>query len=113
MAIPIFLTLCGLSVAFLVYVLVQLWREGHQWIAGAEPVTLFHRSRNPELAVLTHRIFLNAHGGTSVIPLHSQTQIPPGSAAPQRKSARILQMPARGQRRGERQGGASPRAGAR
>jgi hypothetical protein len=101
MAIDVFLILCGLSVAFLVYVLVQLWNEGRRRGAGAEPAMLFHRPWNPDLVVVTHPISLNAHGGISVIPLQPQTQTPETSAAQGRKNAQVLQMPARENRHGE------------
>jgi hypothetical protein len=102
MAIDVFLILCGLSVAFLVYVLVQFWREGHRRDSGAEPAMLFRLPWNPDLVVVTYPISLNAHGGISVIPLQPQTQTPENGAARGRKNARVLQMPARESRPGER-----------
>ena len=112
MAVQVFLTLCGLSVAFLVYVFVQLWREGHQSATGAEPVMLFHRSSNPDLVVVTHPISLNAHGGISVIPLQPQARVPTGQT-PERKNARVLEMPARERHCGERRGASGAKIKAR
>jgi hypothetical protein len=94
MAIPIFLILCGLSVGFLVYVLVQFWREEHRNPGGDGPVMVFSRSWNPNLVVVTHPISLSAHGGISVMPL--QTQAPARAHLQDRGKgkARVLAMPA-------------------
>lgn len=103
MAIPVFLTLCGLSVTFLVYVFIQFWREGHQSDTGAEPAMLFRLPVNPDLVVLTHPISLNAHGGISVIPLQPQDQVPEPKTNGG-NSARVLQMPGPARRHQERRG---------
>jgi hypothetical protein len=92
MALHVFLILCGLSISFLVYVLVQLWREGHQGGTGAEPA-MYRRPWNPDLVVLTHPISLNARGGISVIPLQLEAPIPEDSAKRSREKAQVLQMP--------------------
>ena|SRR5215469_15502665 len=113
MAIPIFLTLCGLSVTFLVYVLIQLWRDGRPRKTGAEPATLFHRSWNPDLVVVTHPISLHSHGGISVIPLQRQEQASKGETAKGHRNARVLQMPASERRHEGRRGAFNPKAKAR
>ena len=93
MAIHVFLSLCGLSVAFLVYVLVQFWREEHRNPGGDEPVMVFSRKWNPNLVVVTHPISLSAHGGISVIPLQPQSHVPATEKDCGGGEARVLEMP--------------------
>ena len=93
MAIHVFLTLCGLSVAFLVYVLVQFWREEHRNPGGDEPVMVFSRKWNPNLVVVTHPISLSAHGGISVMPLQPQSPVPAAEKVRGSGEARVLEMP--------------------
>ena len=93
MAIHVFLTLCGLSVTFLVYVLVQFWREEHRNPGGDEPVMVFSRKWNPNLVVVTHPISLSAYGGISVMPLQPQTPAPADQRDRVAGSARVLEMP--------------------
>ena len=69
MAIAIFVVLSGLGVIFLLYVLLNLWKEGHRsrrndWKYAAR----FERRDWPDAAVLTHAISHTARGGLSVIP---------------------------------------------
>jgi hypothetical protein len=69
MAMTIFLVLSGLSVAFMLYVLVNFWKEGHR-----QPGSSWKHSKEPgrrdwaEVVVVTHPISHAAHGGLSVIP---------------------------------------------
>lgn len=93
MAIPVFLTLCGLSVGFLVYVLSQFWREGHQ-PRGSSDTMVFSRPWNPNVIVVTHPISLSAHGGISVMPLQPQTPRKTSSQDADAPKVRVLQMPA-------------------
>jgi|HubBroStandDraft_2_1064218.scaffolds.fasta_scaffold70262_2 hypothetical protein len=94
MAIHVFLILCGLSVAFLVYVLVQFWRAEHRNPGGDEPVMVVSRRWNPNLVVVTHPISLSAHGGISVMPLQPQTPIRADQKDRVGDGARVLEMPA-------------------
>jgi hypothetical protein len=106
MAVPVFLTLCGLSIGFLVYVLIQFWREARRPQGNAEPAIVFSRSSSPNLIVVTRRLSLSAQGGISVMPLQPQTLLPAGSSANSgcraAGKARVLQMPVSGGREAQR-----------
>lgn len=96
MAIQAFLILCGLSVAFLVYVLAQFWSEGRRTRRGTEPVMAFGRPWNPNLIVVTHPFTLNAQGGISVMPpLQPQAPAQANERERNRNRGRVLQMPLR------------------
>ena len=82
MATTIFFMLIGLAVAFLLYVLANLWGEGRasrnvarQWRAD------LGRDGRPEVFVVTHPISTSAQGGLSVIPFRAlESVIPPQHA---------------------------------
>lgn len=69
---PIFLILNGLAVIFLLYVLVNFWKEGRR-----TKRTVTHRAadgerlRDFEPIIVTHPISQTAQGGLSVIPLRA------------------------------------------
>jgi hypothetical protein len=68
MAITIFLALNGLAVAFLLYVLVNFWNEGHRF--KSEPRgNAFRGDRRDwaQVAVITHPISPAAHGGLAAM----------------------------------------------
>ena len=113
MAIHVFLILCGLSVAFLVYVLVQFWRAEHRNPGGDEPVMVVSRRWNPNLVVVTHPISLSAHGGISVMPLQPQVTIRADQDDRAAGSARVLEMPASRRFDGQRQTALGSRTKAR
>ena len=113
MAIHVFLSLCGLSVAFLVYVLVQFWREEHRNPGGDEPVMVFSRKWNPNLVVVTHPISLSAHGRISVMPLQPQTPIRADQKDRVGDGARVLEMPSIRLSRAQRQPARGSRTKAR
>lgn len=113
MAIHVFLILCGLSVAFLVYVLVQFWRAEHRNPGGDEPVMVVSRRWNPSLVVVTHPISLSAHGGISVMPLQPQVSIPADRNDRVAGSVRVLEMPAGRRSHGQRQTAHGSRSKAR
>lgn len=112
MGVHIFLILCGLSVAFLVYVLAQFWREERRNPGGDEPVMVFSRRWNPNLVVVTHPISLSAHGGISVMPLQPQSLVPSREKDRSGK-ARVLEMPSNRQFQAQRQGTRGSRIKAR
>jgi hypothetical protein len=113
MAIHVFLTLCGLSVAFLVYVLVQFWKAERRSPCGDEPVMVGSHRWNPNLIVVTHPISLSAHGGISVMPLQLQTPVPADQGDRVAGSARVLEMPVSRRFHGQRQTARGPRSKAR
>lgn len=98
MSIPIFMALCGLSVAFLVYVLLKFWDEGHRSPSGSGRAITFGRPSNPNLIVVTHPVSLSAQGGISVMPLQPQTPGSTNNSVCKGKTtvgkARVLRMPA-------------------
>jgi hypothetical protein len=69
MAMMLFTLLNGLGVVFLVYVLVQFWKEGHR---SNEPdardrVIEFSVRDKPTVVVVTHPLSYSARGGLSVV----------------------------------------------
>jgi hypothetical protein len=69
MAMMLFTLLNGLGVVFLVYVLVQFWKEGHrsEQPDASGSVIEFSVERKPTVVVVTHPISNNAHSGLSVV----------------------------------------------
>ena len=93
-AMTIFLILNGLSVVFLVYVLLKFWREGRRMRRRARTVVGVGYPW-PTNVVVAHPVSPFAQGGLAVLPLravvpNSLTQNDPGS-----RSAKILQMSAK------------------
>ena len=68
-AMMIFAVLNGLGVVFLVYVLVQFWKEGHRPIKPAmrDRLVEFPVKDNPTVLVVTRPVSHCAHGGLSVV----------------------------------------------
>ena len=68
-AMMIFAVLNGLGVVFLVYVLVQFWKEGHRPIKPAmrDRLIEFPMKDSPTVLVVTHPVSHCAHGGLSVV----------------------------------------------
>jgi hypothetical protein len=82
MAMMLFTGLNGLGVVFLLYVLVQFWKEGHRSKnGGARQYAIeFSEENRPEVVVVTHRISgglqvepapvsHNGQAGLSVVPM--------------------------------------------
>jgi len=69
MAMMLFTLLNGLGVVFLMYALVQFWKEGHrsEQPDARERVIEFSVKDKPTVVVVTHPISLSAHSGLSVI----------------------------------------------
>ena len=69
MAMMIFAVLNGLGVVFLVYALVQFWKEGHRPIKPAmrDRLIEFPVKDSPTVLVVTHPVSHCAHGGLSVV----------------------------------------------
>jgi hypothetical protein len=73
MAMTIFFLLNGLGVVFLLYVLANFWKEGHQSKNNARShATEFGRRDWSDVIVVTYPISHNAHGGLSVIPFRER-----------------------------------------
>lgn len=70
----IFTVLCGLGVVFLLYVLVQFWKEGRRTKnpAGRKYEIEPSYMDRPEVFVVTHPISHSAQGGLSVIPMQAR-----------------------------------------
>lgn len=67
---PIFFMLNGLGLVFLLYVLVNFWKEGRRTNRPVRHHTLDgERPRDFEPIIVTHPISHTAQGGISVIPL--------------------------------------------
>jgi len=68
-AMMIFAVLNGLGVVFLVYVLVQFWKEGHRPIKPAmrDRLIEFPVKDSPTVLVVTHPVSHCAHGGLPVV----------------------------------------------
>jgi hypothetical protein len=69
MAMALFTILNGLGVVFLVYVLVQFWKEGHRPAkpAARDRAIEFPVKDRPTVLVVTHPVSHCAHGGLSVV----------------------------------------------
>ena len=69
MAMTLFTILNGLGVVFLVYVLVQFWKEGHRQMRPVprDRAIEFSMEDRPTVLVVTHPISHFAHGGLSVV----------------------------------------------
>jgi len=69
MAMMLFTLLNGLAVVFLMYVLIQFWKEGHrsEQPDASERVIEFSVERKPTVVVVTHPISLSAHSGLSAV----------------------------------------------
>jgi hypothetical protein len=70
MAMTIFAVLNGMGVAFLVYVLIQFWKEGRR-LHGEAPrrqATEFSSERKAEVAVVTYPVSRSTQIGLSVVP---------------------------------------------
>jgi hypothetical protein len=65
----LFTALNGLGVVFLVYVLIQFWKEGHRPMRAAprDRASEFSMKDRPTVLVVTHPISHFAHGGLSVV----------------------------------------------
>lgn len=73
MAMTLFFLLNGMGVVFLLFVLVNFWKEGNRPKNAARPyATEFLRRDKPEVVVVTHPISHSAHGGLSVIPMQAR-----------------------------------------
>jgi len=68
----IFLLLNGLGVVFLLYVLVNFWREGHQPKNAARKYAMEFGRDWADVVVVTHPISHSAQGGVSVIPFQAR-----------------------------------------
>ncbi len=71
MAMTIFFTLNGLGVVFLLFVLANLWKEGHSAKDDVAEDTLRRNRDWADVVVITHPISHSAHGGLSVIPFRA------------------------------------------
>ena len=69
MAMTLFTILNGLGVVFLMYVLVQFWKEGHRPVkpAARDRAIEFPVKDRPTVLVVTHPVSHCAHGGLSVV----------------------------------------------
>jgi len=73
MTMTIFLALNGLGVVFLLYVLVNFWKEGQRPMNNARKYAAEFGYRDwADLLVVTHRIPHSAQGGLSVIPFRAR-----------------------------------------
>jgi hypothetical protein len=75
MAMTIFFVLNGLGVAFLLYVLANFWKEGHQPTNDNEKNAAEFAQRNwADVLVVTHPISHAVQGGVSVIAFPSRQE---------------------------------------
>src|SRR5258708_2875066 len=78
MAMTIFFVLNGVGIIFLLYVLANFWKEGHQ---SKNPknndrkyIADFGGSDWTEVIAMTHAVSHTAHGDLSVIPFQARRQ---------------------------------------
>lgn len=99
MSIPIFLALCGVSTAVLVYVLVQFWREALRSQDRSGRATVSGRSSSANLILVTYPVPLSAQGGISVMPVQAPAPAFAHKSVSDRGilgKARVLEMPLSG-----------------
>ena len=89
----VFLLLNGLSIVFLVYVLLKFWREGRRMKRRVRTVAGVGYRWNPN-AVVVHPVSPFAQGGLAVPPLSAVVLKSPAQNNPGSRNAKVLQMPA-------------------
>ena len=69
MAVMAFTVLNGLGIVFLLYVLVQFWKEQHRPLKPVERdrLVMFPVKERPTVLVVTHLISTSARGGLCVV----------------------------------------------
>jgi hypothetical protein len=74
MAMIIFTMVNGLGVVFLLYVLVQFWKEGHRTKtpAARDRVIDFEREKRPTVFVLTHGISDRLHASLEAFSIKAE-----------------------------------------
>ena len=78
MAVMVFTVLNGLAVIFLLYVLVQFWKEEHRptkAVRRGQVIELSVKSK-PTVLVVTHPISTSAHGGICVVSRQTGGVVP-------------------------------------
>ena len=80
MTMLLFTELSGLGVVFLMYVLVQFWKDGHRAVEQPTSgrVIEFSLKSNPTV-VVNHSISERAHAGLSVVSMRARTSGTPES----------------------------------
>jgi hypothetical protein len=88
MAVLLFTVLNGLGVVFLLYVLVQFWKEERRPMKPAERnrVEAFPVKERHTVLVVTHPISNSARGGLSVVSRQARVAVSQNST-PERESA--------------------------
>ena len=96
MAMTIFFLLNGMGVVFLLYVLVNFWKEGHRQKKNARKYAAeFGRRDWADVNVVTHPISRSAHGGFSVIPFHARDRNLGGKPAHRTAAREAIEIPVR------------------
>ena len=74
MAMLLFTALNGMGVVFLLYVLVQFWKEGHRSKNGGtrQCAIEFAEENRPEVIVVTRPISHSAQAGLSVVSMRAR-----------------------------------------
>jgi len=94
MAILIFTVLNGMGVAFLLYVLVNFWKEGHRPKKAIRQFEIdFIRKDKPEVIVAAHPVSHSAQGGLFVIPLRARERGLGGRQGHRGPAAKTDEMP--------------------
>jgi hypothetical protein len=90
----IFFVLIGMGVVFLLYVLSNFWKDGHQAKSMVrEPAARASRGNQAEVVVITHPISHSAQGGLSVIPFSVSSREQGAKSAPSTTARRTIEMP--------------------
>ena len=99
MAMTIFYVLNGVGIVFLLYVLANFWKEGHQpknpKNNDRKYAANFGRRDWTEVIVMTHPISHAAQGGLSVIPFHARRQELRDNPSRQENSCGSVEVPVR------------------
>ena len=95
MAIMIFTALNGMGASFLVYVLINFWKEGrHSKVtASRRRAVQFSNGRSADVLVITHPITQSAQGGLSVISMKARAGRPENTQVYPEAADRVVEIP--------------------
>lgn len=91
----IFLILSALSVIFLVYVLVNFWREARRMNQGTRVMSELGYRGNPNVVAMTHPMSRFTEGGVAVLPRRAVASDAGAQNEQVSRIAKVLPMPAK------------------
>jgi len=89
----IFLVLNALSVAFLVYVLVNFWKDGHRSREDGQASTQLEPGRRAKVITMEHWVSHLVRCDQSVIPMRARTRTEAAGLVCKRGATGIMEIP--------------------